>query len=132
MVLVDTSVLIDHFRGIETRETVYFSATILKGNELSVCGLVMMEVLQGFWDDREYSIAKTLLDTLFFLPTQHETYLIAAEIHRKAKKHGCALRGSMDCLIAACAITHNARLLQSDKDYSAIVKFSKLKLVEFN
>ena len=132
MVLVDTTVLIDHFRGKETPEAGYFAAAVLEGDELCVCGLVITEILQGFSDEEEYRIARNLLDTLIFLPIFHQTYLLAVDIYREAKRRGHTLHGCIDCLIAACAITNNTRLLQSDRDYSAIAKFSKLKFVEFN
>ena len=89
-------------------------------------------MLQGFSDDEEYWTARRLLDTMICLPAPHQTYFMAADIYRQAKRRGYTLRGCVDCLIAACAIAGNARLLQSDKDYPAITKFSKLKLVEFN
>ena len=132
MVLVDTSVWVDHFRGKETPQTTYLSQAVAQADELCISGIVLTEVLQGLLDEKEYHDTRTSLDSLIFLPMLHQSYLVAADIYRQAKQRGQTIRGSIDCLIAACAITHNARLLQNDKDFSTIAKFSKLKLVEIN
>lgn len=56
MVLVDSSVWIDYFRGVDTRETDKLDR--LLDNEPLVTGdLVITEVLQGFAHDRDFKQA---------------------------------------------------------------------------
>ena len=51
MIVVDSSVWIDYFNGTDTRETALLDSIL--GKEAVVIGdLVMVEVLQGFRDDR--------------------------------------------------------------------------------
>ncbi len=130
MILVDTSVWIDHFKGRDTRQVVYLSEAILRHDDICLCGLILTEILQGVRSDTEYKKVKAGLASLVFLPMAIQSYYLAAEIYRSAKGKGETIRSSMDCLIAACAIEHNTHLLQADRDYSTIAKFSKLKIVE--
>lgn len=63
MIFVDSSVWIDYFRVIATRETERLDE--LLGTELIVIGdLALTEVLQGFKSDREFNQARKLLTTL--------------------------------------------------------------------
>ena len=130
MVLVDTSVWVDYFRGKETLETFYLANAIGENVDICISGIILAEILQGISSEKEYHSVKFLLDrTLIFLPMLKESYELAAQIYRQAKQHGRAIRNTIDCLIASCAICHHAQLLQSDKDYLVISQFSKLKLV---
>ena len=47
MILVDTSVWIDHFRGVDNAETVHLARLIDDEQDLCICGLILTEVLQG-------------------------------------------------------------------------------------
>ncbi len=129
MILVDTSVWIDYFRGGELPQTQTLTQAISRGDDLCVCGIVLTEILQGISSEKERHSVKTLLDTLIFLPMPKESFELAAQIYRQAKEKGQTIRNTTDCLIAACAISHKAPLLQNDKDYVVIARYSKLKLV---
>ena len=66
MILVDTSVWIDYFRGAATDQTDKLDA--LLGNEpLAIGDLIVTEVLQGFTTERAFNHARTLLATLDFV-----------------------------------------------------------------
>ena len=130
MVFVDTSTWIDYFRGKETVETLYLSVLVSEDADICVSGIVLAEILQGIPSDKEHEKVSRYLDGLIYLPMSKPSYAISADIYRKAKAHGHAIRSTMDCLIAACAIEHSALLLQNDKDYLTIAKFSPLKLVD--
>ena len=63
MILVDSSVWIDYFRGIPTRQAEMLDS--LLGSEPVVTGdLILAEVLQGFVSDRDFNQAKKLLISL--------------------------------------------------------------------
>ena len=130
MILVDTSVWIDYFRGQESAETIVLTQALSNGKDLCVCGIILTEILQGISSEKEYHSVKSLMNsTLIFLPMPKESYELAAQIYRRAKRNGRTIRNTIDCLIASCAISHDAQLLQSDKDYPVISQFSKLKLI---
>ena len=63
MILVDTSVWIDYFNGIDSLETDTLDKAL--GNETVAIGdLILIEILQGFRTDKQYNMAKELLEPL--------------------------------------------------------------------
>ena len=63
MILVDSSVWIDYFRGIQSSQTDRLHA--LLGNEPIATGdLVLAEVLQGFGSAKDFKQGKKLLTSL--------------------------------------------------------------------
>lgn len=130
VVFVDTSTWIDYFRGKETVETLYLSDLVSEDADICVSGIILTEILQGIPSDKEHKKVSAYLSQLIFLPMSKPSYFQSAAIYREAKTHGHVIRSTTDCLIAACAIEHSVSLLQNDKDYLTIAKFSMLKLIE--
>ncbi|HWS75152.1 MAG TPA: PIN domain-containing protein, partial [Quisquiliibacterium sp.] len=63
MILVDSSVWVDFFRGTATPESEQLDA--LLGSELLAVGdLILAEVLQGFSSERDFNRARRLLGSL--------------------------------------------------------------------
>ncbi|MFI4914813.1 MAG: VapC toxin family PIN domain ribonuclease, partial [Steroidobacterales bacterium] len=60
MVLVDTSVWVDYFNGIDTRSVVRLDQLLGSGSILTG-DLILAELLQGFAKDADYRRARTLL-----------------------------------------------------------------------
>ena len=129
MILVDTSVWIDYFRGASTRQADYLQQAIQRDDDLCTCGIIVTEILQGIPSDEELREVKNDLASLIFLPMPDQSYYLAANIYRKAKSKGLMIRSTIDCLIGACAIENGAILLQNDKDYQAIARVSSLRLI---
>ena len=132
MVFVDTSTWIDYFRGKETVETLYLSDLVAEDADICVSGIILTEILQGIPADKEHKKVSGYLNDLIFLPMSKSSYFLSADIYREAKAHGHVIRSTTDCLISACAIEHSVSLLQNDKDYLTIEKFSPLKLIELD
>ena len=82
MIFVDSSVWIDYFRGIATKETELLDE--LLGVEPIVIGdIVLTEVLQGFKSDRDFNQAKKLLTSLVMVDVLgHEIAIQAARNFR--------------------------------------------------
>ncbi len=58
MILVDTSIWIDYFNGIESKETNILDLALIDG--MVVIGdIIAMEILQGFRSDTDYNKAKS-------------------------------------------------------------------------
>jgi predicted nucleic acid-binding protein len=129
MILVDTSVWIDFFRDSPVWEVERLAAAIEGTEDLCICGPVLMEIRQGIVSDKVRKTMERVLFPLVYLPTSRNTYCRAADLFLAARKTGKAIRSSMDCLIAACAIENNVHLLQRDKDYLALAEVSRLQLV---
>ena len=62
MILVDSSVWIDYFRGTLTPESDRLDS-LLGTEPLAIGDLILAEVLQGFKADRDFNQARTLLSS---------------------------------------------------------------------
>ena len=56
-----------------------------------------------------------------------DTFREAAHIYRTCRAKGFTIRSSMDCLICATALQHQAWVLHNDRDFDAIARFFPLK-----
>jgi predicted nucleic acid-binding protein len=63
MILVDSSVWIDYFNGVETTETALLDE-FLSTDAICIGDIILAEVLQGFRSDRDYKLAKEILTEL--------------------------------------------------------------------
>lgn len=129
MILVDTTVWIDFFAGRNLKHVSLFQSLIENNEDICICGLVITEILQGLKSDDDYSRTKKRLNDLIYLPMSRDTFMSAADIYRNMRKQGITIRNSIDCLIAAVCIEHRVSLLQNDKDFLNIKKYSELELV---
>ena len=129
MVLADTSVWIDFFRGERNGQVELLEKLIDSGRGLVMCGIVLTEILVGARSDHQVSEMMHLFGSLTLLPMDEAVYVSAAELYRIARKSGRTVRRVPDCLIAACAIAHSASLHHRDRDFDTLASVSKLKIV---
>ena len=130
MILVDTSVLIDYFRGAE-RPHCHAFQWILDGSlPFGINAHIYQELLQGTRLDQEYEKLKTYLDSQVFYQFQNplESHAQAAQIYRRCRKSGYSGVSTIDCLIAQTAIENDLWLLHHDSDFEKIAKVAPLKL----
>ena len=120
MILVDSSVWIDYFNAVATRETDLLDD--LLGREPILTGdLIMAEVLQGFRSDADFRQAKAALDTLHYEPmVGREIALASARNFRRLRVQGVTIRKTMDMIIATFCMERRHSLLHSDRDFDAI------------
>lgn len=121
MILVDSSVWIDFFRGNATPQVDRLDALLGKV-EVLVGDLVLTEVLQGFGSDRAFRTALDLLSTL--PPVEiggHDTAIEAARNFRRLRAQGVTIRKTIDTLIATHCILMGTSLLYSDRDFDPFV-----------
>lgn len=130
MILVDSSVWIDYFNGIDSPYTVKLD--ILLGIELIAIGdIILTEILQGFQNDIEFNTAKAALLNLpsFDMIGQRNT-ITAAENYRFLRKKGITVRKTVDCIIATFCIQNGHSLLFCDKDFQPFVEYLGLRVVD--
>jgi predicted nucleic acid-binding protein len=128
MVLVDSSVWIDFFAGRDRTHVERLVDLIDKGEDLCVCGVILAEVLQGIREDREYRKTKAYLGDLIYLDLPRKVYLGAADIYRSLRANGVTIRNTVDFLIAAACMEHDAILLHNDRDFEAIAARIPLRI----
>jgi predicted nucleic acid-binding protein len=128
MLLVDTSVFIEFFKGSIIKETELLAEALRQQKNVALTGIIYQEVLQGIRKDKDFKDIKNILDDFVYLNTPEDIYLDSAQLFRKLRKKGVTVRKSADILIAQMAIHHNISLLQFDRDFKNIAKHSRLKL----
>ena len=117
MLLVDSSVWIDHVRNLDT-DAIRFVELRDEDEEIAMAGVIFQEVLQGARDDAVYDRLRDLFSGFLLLePRDLSTYEVAAQLHRRARRAGFTIRKPADCLIAALALEHGAMLVHNDRDF---------------
>jgi predicted nucleic acid-binding protein len=129
LILVDSSVWVDYFRGVITPQTEILDG--LLGHEpLAIGDLTVAEVLQGFPGERDFKKAHRLLTTLLIVEIGgREIALQAARNYRLLRRHGVTVRKTIDTMIATRCIESGFDLLHSDRDFDAFVSHLGLKVV---
>ena len=127
IVLVDSSVWIDFFRGKASAPAARLEALFDAEEDVAICGVILTELLQGIGGDAQYRRTRSHLSQLIYLPMEETTHEEAAQLYRAARKRGLTIRNSIDCMIAACALAHRVPLLHDDRDFEQIAKISGLK-----
>ena len=122
MILVDSSVWIDYFRGIATPQTDRLDA-LLGVQPLATGDVVLAEVLQGFTGEPDFNKALQLLTSLQVIEVGGQDVAIpAARNFRLLRSHGVTVRRTIDTLIATRCILSGHVLLFSDRDFDPFVE----------
>jgi predicted nucleic acid-binding protein len=119
MILVDSSVWIDYFRGSDTRQSDKLDS-LLGDEPLAVGDLILTEVLQGFIQERAFHSAQVMLATLEFVVIGGRDVAVeAARNYRRLRSLGIAARKTIDTVIATRCIVSGHELLHDDRDFDA-------------
>ncbi|MFT6552695.1 MAG: putative nucleic acid-binding protein [Zhongshania marina] len=128
MILVDSSVWIDYFSGLDSPEADKLD-NILGIRPVAIGDLILTEVLQGFRSDKDYKAARRVFEDVTIFDMLGEKMAIkSAENFRTLRKKGITVRKTADVIIATFCIDQKLPLLFSDKDFKPFVKH--LGLVE--
>jgi len=127
VIVVDSSVWIDYFNGVETVPTGRLDG-LLGVQPLAVGDLILAEVLQGFRSDAHYRAARELMTSLAVLEMLGEEMAIrSAENYRSLRARGVTVRKTVDVIIATYCIEHDLPLLFGDRDFLPFMQHLGLK-----
>ena len=122
MILVDSSVWIDYFRGQANPQTELLDALLGK-EPLAVGDLILTEVLQGFVSDREFNQARRLMTSLVVIELGGQDVAVQAAKHfRTLRSLGVTVRKTIDVVIATRCIADQVPLLFGDRDFDPFVQ----------
>jgi predicted nucleic acid-binding protein len=129
LILVDSSVWVDYFRGKTTLQT--DKLDLLLGHELLAVGdLILAEVLQGFDSDRDFKAAQRLLTSLAVVEIGGlEVAIQAAKNYRELRRRGVTIRKTVDTMIATRCIESGYDLLHCDRDFDPFVAYLGLNVI---
>jgi predicted nucleic acid-binding protein len=130
LILVDSSVWIDYFRGAATAQTEKLDQ-MLGREPLAIGDLMLAEVLQGFAKERDFNEAKQLLTSLLVVELGgREIAIQAARNFRALRKLGVTVRKTIDTIIATRCIASGYHLLHNDRDFEPFVTHLGLRIAE--
>jgi predicted nucleic acid-binding protein len=133
VILVDSSVWIDYFRGARNRPVEQLLAW-LQGSmatvDLGVADLVVFEVMRGFASPKEQKRARDLLLALDIVEIGGlDNALMAAEHYSALRAQGYTVRSPIDVLLASYCIRHGHMLLHRDADFDVMAALRGLQVV---
>ena len=129
MILVDTSVLIQFFKGVNSEGCKKFTGALQRRIPFGINSLIFQEVLQGAGSEKDYLTLKRYLETqrFYHLSDPIESFAKAAKIFLDCRKKGITIRSTIDCLIAQTALENDLFLLHEDNDFDLMAKVIPLK-----
>ncbi len=124
MILVDSSVLIDHFRGTLNPQTQQLKRW-LSGQDgppdIGVADLVVFEVVRGFSTAKAQAQVRDLLLAMEVVEIGGlENALDAATLYQRLRQSGRTVRSPIDVLLASYCMTHGHTLLHRDADFESL------------
>lgn len=127
--VVDTTVWIDYFQGVENAETDWLH-TELDRQRLGLTDVILCEVLQGVRDDVVADEVERRLLTLQLFETGGVSLAReAARNYRTLRSQGYTVRKTIDCLIATFCLRERHLLLHRDRDFDPFEKFLGLLVI---
>ena len=133
MILVDSSVWIDYFRGASNRPVEQLVAWLQGGDapvDLGVADLVVFEVMRGFASPTAQRRARDLLLGLDVVEIGGlDNALLAAEHYSALRAQGYTVRSPIDVLLASYCIAQGHMLLHRDADFDVMAALRGLQVV---
>lgn len=128
MIVADTSVWIDYVNGVLTTQTDILDR-VLEQDRVVTGDLIIVEFLQGFRHNKQFQIARHLMDSLEYYDfVGKEISIRAAENFRTLRKQGVTIRKTIDVLIATFCIAHDFELLHNYRDYEPMEELLGLRV----
>ncbi|MBZ0198804.1 MAG: PIN domain nuclease [Ignavibacteriaceae bacterium] len=129
MILVDSSVLIDYLNGKENWQVEKLDAIL--GKEIVVIGdYILLEVLQGFKNDKDFEAAKNVLNIFpCFNMLGEEIAIECVNNYLILRKKGISIRKTIDVIISTFCIINDIQLLHNDKGFFPFEKHLGLQSV---
>jgi predicted nucleic acid-binding protein len=129
VIIVDSSVWIDYFRGERNTQTDKLDALVVT-EAVTVGDLILAEVLQGFSSESDFREARKEMMRFELIELGGcELAVKAAMNYRALKKRGFTIRKTVDSIIATRCIEDGYILLHNDRDFDPFEKYLGLKVL---
>ncbi len=129
MLVVDSTVWIDYFNGVDNLQTDYLHQ-IADKTPILIGDLILAEVLQGFRNDADFEKARRAFGKYIQVEiVTPELALQSARNYRMLRRKGVTVRKTIDSLIATYCIENEHDLLHNDSDFDGYEKHWGLRVV---
>ncbi len=126
--LVDTSVLVDFFRGVSNDKTTVLARCLAAGVAPATAPIIVQEILQGVRHERDADITREDMATFDQLPVpDYNLHHRAARLFREFSRSGVT-SSTVDALIIATALEHRCDLLTRDRVQARLAEFAGVLL----
>ena len=119
MILVDTSVWADFFRGLEPAASRLDK--LLEENQVAVTGPILTELLRGMRSHKDRESVAAALEGCDWLEAPPALWREAGLLGSTLGQKGYTVK-TLDLLIATIALAHDVPLLTLDSDFSHLRK----------
>jgi len=120
MIVADTTAWIDYFNGIDGPHTDALDYE-LEHNRIVTGDIIIVEFLQGFREEKQYRLAKELMDSLEYQDFLGKDIAYkAAQNFRRLRKKGITVRKTIDMIIGTFCIENGYELIHNDRDFDPI------------
>jgi predicted nucleic acid-binding protein len=129
MLVVDSTVWVDYFNGVENPQTNYLER-IADQVPILIGDLILAKILQGFRDDADFEKARRALGK--YIQVEMVSPALALQSvrnYRLLRRKGITVRKTIDSLIATYCIENEHELLHTDSDFDGYEKFLGLQVV---
>ncbi len=131
MIVVDSSVWIDHFTGRQSDEAAFLRVLLRHTDVPAMVGdVVAYEVLAGFRDARHLVAARHLLYSLIMVSMLDHSLIDIAVMHYRKLRERAVTLAAPDIFIGTYCIVHGCRLLTRDRDFLPMARHLGLRLIE--
>ena len=129
MLIVDSTVWIHYFNGVENPQTDYLN-NMLDKTPILVGDLILAEVLQGFRQDPHFETARRTLGKFLQVEMVNPALAVqSARNYRFLRQKGVTVRKTIDSLIATYCIENDHELLHNDNDFDGYEKHFGLRVM---
>ena len=129
MIVVDTSVWIEFFKGTGSSFDQHLTELIRVDVPIALTEVIYCEVLQGIRDDAVHARVREILQAFpVLLLDGLRSADRAVALYRACRRRGLTIRSTVDCLIAAVCLDTGAELFHHDRDFDVLAKVADLKV----
>lgn len=126
-VLIDTSVWIDYFKGIDNQFAEKVDE-VLTFSEVYVPRVVIAELIQGAKSEKEVSVIEEFIGAFNIVDQTEDTWMKAGRLSFSMKRKGVFI-SIIDCYIAVIADENNCKIFSLDEHFRTIKKFIRIELI---
>jgi predicted nucleic acid-binding protein len=127
MIVVDSSVMIDHLNNRLTRQVELLRANVPQ-KRIIIGDIVMVEILRGLRDDREAAAVERALRRFRIATMLDETLAVqAAANYRALRGVGVTISKTVDLIIGSFCIANRHVLLHNDRDFMPMSQYLGLQ-----
>ena len=127
LVLIDTSIWINYFRG--KKETLEKVNKLIDSGRVCCLRLIIAELIQGAKTEREMRVIKDLADVFPILAESPDSWENAGILSLRLRKAGKNI-GLSDCYIATVAQENGALIYTLDEHFKDICEHIDIALLE--